>query len=281
MKKVAPGTAAFTSGLSLRGLSPRHKRRISQGGQYAVLVGLALAVAFAADWGSIRHAFINSEVAVLMLPELFTVALINTVVYTVSGYVLGFFLGLLLALMRLSSVPANRWLARGYIELFRGLPALLVFLLLAFGVPSAFPGFQMPFGKYGTVALALGLVSAAYLAETFRAGIQAVPKGQVEAARSLGMSASRAMITVVLPQAIRIVIPPLTNELILLFKDSSLVYVIGVTALTSELAKFGSDMATDNANSTPPVVAGLTYLVITVPLSVVVGRLEAKQARAR
>jgi polar amino acid transport system permease protein len=263
------------------GTSPRQKRIVSQTIQYVVIGGVLLAIAFAADWKQVQASFANPDVAAKMLPELFTIGLVNTLTYTVSGYLLGFFLGLLVAMMRLSSVPVNRWLARGYIELFRGLPALLVFLLLAFGVPSAFPGFAMPFGKYGTVAVALGLVSAAYLAETFRAGIQAVPKGQVEAARSLGMSATRTMVTVVLPQAVRIVIPPLTNELILLFKDSSLVYVIGVTALTSELSKFGSDLANDNGNSTPLVVAGLTYLVITIPLSIVVGRLEQRQAKAR
>ena len=208
-------------------------------------------------------------------------ALVNTVVYTLSSYLLGFVLGMVLALMRLSSVPINRWLARGYIELFRGLPALLVFMIIGFGVPVAFPGFTVPFGKYGIVMLALGLVSAAYLAETFRAGIQSVPVGQTEAARALGMSASRALWTIVLPQAVRTVIPPLTNELVLLFKDSSLVYVIGVTAATTELAKYGSDLATQWSNSTPLVVAGLTYLVVTVPLSIVVGRLEKRQGRPR
>lgn len=263
------------------GLSPRRKRLLSQSVQYVVLVGIVLALALAADWDRVSESFLSIDVAAEMFPELFTIALVNTVIYTLSGYALGFVLGLVLALMRMSSVGVNRWIARGYIELFRGLPALLVFLLLAFGIPSAFPGFQMPMGKYGTVALALGLVSAAYLAETFRAGIQAVPKGQMEAARSLGMSASRTMFTIILPQAVRIVIPPLTNELILLFKDSSLVYVIGMTAMTTELSKFGSDISTEYANSTPLVVAGLTYLIITVPLSIVVGRLEARQERAR
>ena len=263
------------------GRSPRRKRLVSQSIQYVVLVGIVIAIAMAADWPRLRQNFLNYDIFVGMLPDLFTVALVNTIIYTVSGYILGFVLGMLLALMRLSSVPLNRWIARGYIELFRGLPALIVFMLLGFGVPTAFPGFALPGGKYGTVALALGLVAAAYLAETFRAGIQAVPKGQTEAARSLGMPASRAMATVVLPQAIRVVIPPLTNELILLFKDSSLVYAIGVTMGTSELAKFGSAEATTQYNSTPLVAAGLTYLIITVPLSIIVGRLEARQARAK
>ncbi|MFC4337045.1 amino acid ABC transporter permease [Salininema proteolyticum] len=263
------------------GLSPRKKQRIGQGIQYTVLVGAVLAVAVVADWGSIAEQFLNGEVAVLMLPELFSIALVNTVIYTVSGYVVGFVLGLLLSVMQLSSVPANRWLSKLYVEVFRGLPAILVFLVLAFGVPTAFPGFRYPMGTYGMVAIGLGLVAAAYLAETFRAGIQAVPKGQMEAARSLGMGRTRALVTIVIPQAIRIVIPPLTNEFILLAKDSSLVYVMGVTLATAELTKFGSDMATRMANSTPFIVAGATYLLITVPLSLIVRRLEARQLETR
>ena len=93
------------------------------------------------------------------------------------------------------------------------------------------------------MALALGLVGAAYMAETIRAGIQAVPKGQMEAARSLGMSHARAMISMVIPQAFRIILPPLTNELVLLFKDSSLRLVLGVTLDERELTKFGRDGA--------------------------------------
>ncbi|WP_025272539.1 amino acid ABC transporter permease [Haloglycomyces albus] len=263
------------------GMSPRKKQRLGQAVQYVVLVGLALALVYFAQWDTIRESFLNADMFPYLFPDLLTVALVNTVVYTLSGYTVGFVLGLILAVMQMSSVAVNRWLAMTYVEIFRGLPAIIVFLLLAFGLPTAFPGFAFPFGTYGTVAVGLGLVAAAYLAETFRAGIQAVPKGQVEAARSLGMSQSRATITVVLPQAIRIVIPPLTNELILLCKDSSLVYVMGVTMATSELTKFGSDLATKHANSTPYILAGLAYLLITVPLSVIVRRLEAKQLKAR
>ncbi|MCE0447873.1 ABC transporter permease subunit [Streptomyces tricolor] len=85
-------------------------------------------------------------------------------------------------------------------------------------VPLAFPGTEIPGGTYGKVALALGLVSAAYMAETIRAGIQAVPKGQMEAARSLGFSPAKAMVSIIVPQAFRIILPPLTNELVLLFR---------------------------------------------------------------
>jgi polar amino acid transport system permease protein len=160
-------------------------------------------------------------------------------------------------------------------------PALLVLLLVGFGIPIAFGGVQFPGDVYGKVAVGLGLVAAAYMAETFRAGIQAVPKGQLEAARSLGMSQGRAMISIVVPQALRIIIPPLTNEAVMLCKDSSLVYAIGVTYATLEVTKYGSSQAIDMADSTPYLVAGATYLLITIPLGILVRRLEAKQARSR
>jgi polar amino acid transport system permease protein len=263
------------------GLSPRQRQRISLIVQYAILLGVIVLVASIADWAAIKSSFLKADVAKDTLPELFTIALKNTVIFTVSGYILGFFLGLLLALMRLSSLPPYRWLSLIYIEIFRGLPALLIFAFILF-LPAAFPGFNnFPGGVYGQVALGLGVVSAAYMAETFRAGIQAVPKGQMEAARSLGMPYSRAMISIIIPQALRVVIPPLTNELVMLFKDSSLAFILGVTTATTELTKFGSDSATDHANGTPLLVAGVTYLIITVPLGILVRRLEARQARAR
>jgi polar amino acid transport system permease protein len=262
-------------------LSPRQRSQIGRGAQYAVFVIVVVAIALTADWGSLREYFFDLDVAKEAFPKIITVALKNTVIYTLSAYVVGFVIGLLVALMRLSSVAVYRGVALVYIEVFRGLPALVVFLIFGFGLPVAFPGLTFPFEQYGTVAVALGLVAAAYMAETFRAGIQAVPKGQMEAARSLGMPHGRAMVSIIIPQALRVVIPPLTNELILLFKDSSLVFILGVTSLTTELSKFGGDLAAEYADSTPLVLAGAMYLVITVPLGYLVRRLEAKQGKAR
>ncbi|SES28679.1 amino acid ABC transporter permease [Actinokineospora terrae] len=262
-------------------LSPRKRQRIARSAQYAIFAAAVLFIALSADWKAVVENFADLEVAKQAFPELITIALKNTVIYTLSAYVVGFVLGLVVALARLSSIAVYRGFALAYIEVFRGLPALVVFLIFGFGLPVAFPGMKFPFDQYGTVAVALGLVASAYMAETFRAGIQAVPRGQTEAARSLGMSHTRAMVSIVIPQALRIVIPPLTNELILLFKDSSLVFVLGVTSLTTELSKFGGDLATEYADSTPLVLAGAAYLVITLPLGYVVRRLEAKQQKAR
>ncbi|MEW2619807.1 amino acid ABC transporter permease [Streptomyces sp. NPDC048106] len=261
------------------GLTRTQKRKVSRGAQYAVLVAAVIAFALTADWGRLQNQFAQPGIAKQLFPELITVALKNTVLYTLSGFVVGLALGMVIALMRLSSVGPYRWLAGIYIEIFRGLPALLIFIFVGVGVPLAFPDVQYPGGTYGKVAVALGLVSAAYMAETIRAGIQAVPKGQMEAARSLGFSPARAMVSIILPQAFRIILPPLTNELVLLFKDSSLVLFLGVTLEQRELSKFGNDLASQTANSTPILVAGLCYLLITIPLSLVVRRMETKALR--
>ncbi|KOV95997.1 amino acid ABC transporter permease [Streptomyces sp. NRRL B-3648] len=263
-----------------KGLTRRQKRGISRGVQYAVFAAAVIAFAVTADWGRLQNQFAQADIAKQMFPDVLTLALKNTVLYTLSGFVVGLVLGMVIALMRLSSVGPYRWLAGVYIEIFRGLPALLIFIFVGVAVPLAFPGTEIPGGTYGKVAIALGLVSAAYMAETIRAGIQAVPKGQMEAARSLGFSPARAMVSIIVPQAFRIILPPLTNELVLLFKDSSLVLFLGVTLEERELSKFGRDLASTTANSTPILVAGLCYLLVTIPLSFVVRRMEAKAQEA-
>ncbi|MEU9118253.1 amino acid ABC transporter permease [Streptomyces sp. NPDC048506] len=259
-------------------LSKRQRARVFRGVQYGVLVVAVAALALLADWHQLRTAFFDVDIAKALFPDIVSTALVNTVRYTLLGFGFGLALGLVLALMRLSSVPPYRWIAITYIEFFRGIPALLVFIALGFGVPLAF---QVALDMNVTVMLSLGLVGAAYMAETIRAGIQAVPKGQMEAARSLGMSHGRAMVSIVIPQAFRIVLPPLTNELILLTKDSSLVYLLGLALDQFELANFGRDALNEHKSLTPILIAGLLYLVITLPLGQLVRRLEARTAKAR
>ncbi|MEV6023351.1 amino acid ABC transporter permease [Streptomyces sp. NPDC052036] len=273
-------TAVPTLAPRRKGLTRRQKRRLSRGAQYTVFVAAVIALAVSADWGRLQNQFAQADIAKQMFPDVITLALKNTVLYTLSGFVVGLVLGMVIALMRLSSVGPYRWVAGIYIEIFRGLPALLIFIFVGVAVPLAFPGMEIIGGTYGKVALALGLVSAAYMAETIRAGIQAVPKGQLEAARSLGFSPARAMVSIIIPQAFRIILPPLTNELVLLFKDSSLVLFLGVTLEERELSKFGRDLASQTANSTPILVAGLCYLLVTIPLGFVVRRMEAKAQEA-
>ncbi|MDQ3616904.1 MAG: amino acid ABC transporter permease [Actinomycetota bacterium] len=262
-------------------LSPRRRARLSRGIQYVVLLALVVIIFSLADLGQLQKDFFDVAIIQGMFPDVFVIALKNTVLYTACGFTFGLLLGMVLALMRLSPVGPYRWLATGFIEFFRGLPALVVFIALNTGVPIAFPGYEIPGDELGVATLALGLVGGAYMAETIRAGIQAVPKGQIEAARSLGMPQTRAMRSIVIPQAFRIILPPLTNELILLTKDSSLVYLLGYTAATVELASFGREVLNQEKNFTPLVVISLCYLLITVPLSIVVRRMEARAERAR
>lgn len=256
------------------------KQRLSRGTLYLALAVAVLLAAFLADWGRIQDAFFNPEIAAEMLPDVLTVAARNTVVYTFLAFSFGLVLALVLALMKRSPVRPYRWIATTYIELFRGLPALVTLILIGFGLPIAL-GVTIPGGLLGQGTVALGIVAAAYMAETIRAGIEAVPRGQMEAARALGMSSGTAMIRIILPQAFRIIIPPLTNELVLLIKDTSLFYVLGSTVASKELTKFGRDFMNTKFNGTPLVVIALVYLIITLPMTRLVAQLEKRAARAR
>lgn len=256
------------------------RRRLAHGLLWAVFVAAALVVVAAADWDAVSMAFLDPQIMRDAFPEVITVAAKNTVVYTVISFGGGLALGLVLALMRLSPIRPYRWAATAYIELFRGLPALLVIFTFAFAIPIAFQ-WRPPGGSAGAGLLALIVVSGAYIAETIRAGIQAVPRGQVEAARSLGMGGVTTMVSVVLPQAFRIVIPPLTNELVILIKDTSLLFIAGMAVDQQELTTFARDSVSTVGNSTPLTVAALMYLVVTLPLTQLVAYLERRSSRSR
>ena len=261
-------------------LSPRKRAQRIRIAQYIALLAVVGIVIVTVDGAQVQAVFFRPDMIQLTLSSGLGLALLNTIAYTAGAFVFGLIGGTILALMRLSQVVVYRVLAGIYVEFFRGVPAIIV--LLAFGLLSvAFPGLRFPLDPYGTVWTALGMVAAAYMAETIRAGILAVPKGQIEAARALGMPSGMAMRRIVLPQAFRIITPPLTTELILLTKDSSLVYVLGLTTSAFELTKFGRDVANSNGNLTPLVVAGLCYLIITLPLTFIVKRMEDKSKKAR
>lgn len=261
-------------------MTPRRRQLIIQLVMYALFIAGAVVIVLVPDWSRIQRGFANLEVARSMFPEVVTIAAKNTVLYTATSFVFGLVVGLVLALMKLSSVRPYRWLASTYIEIFRALPALVTIFLVGFAVPILFE-VNVPGGFLGKVTLGLGIVAAAYMAETIRAGIEAVPKGQMEAARSLGMSHGRAMVSIIIPQAFRIIIPPLTNELVLLIKDTSLVFVLGFTIQSKELFKFGRDVMSERFNGTPLIVIAIMYLVITLPMTRLVAQLEKRTARAR
>lgn len=144
-----------------------------------------------------------------------------------AAVALGAAIGLALALGRSYGPAPVRWLCRGYTDCIRGTPLLVQVYIIYFGLPSI--GLQLPKGVSGV--LALGLNSGAYLGEIFRAGIESISSGQTDAAKSLGMTHGQSLRLVILPQALRRVLPPLGNEVVTLVKDSSLVSVIGLSEL--------------------------------------------------
>jgi polar amino acid transport system permease protein len=256
------------------------QRRLYQGANYAIFFVLLLVVAVATDWERIINQFFRWDVAQEMLPEIITIALKNTVLFTLISFSGGLVLGVIMALLKLSSVGPYRWFATAYVEFFRGVPALLTIFAMAYMLPIAL-NVRVPGGQVGAGLVGLILVASAYMAEVIRAGIQAVPKGQTEAARSLGMSPGRTMFWVVLPQGIRIVIPPMTNEFVLLLKDTSLLFIAGSTVFTKELTTFARDGLTTYANGTPLIMAAMLYLLVTIPLTRLVAWLERKMAKNR
>jgi polar amino acid transport system permease protein len=260
-------------------LSRRQRLRLLRGVTYTATVAALVLIFLVVDWGELGGALFKWDIVTDQFPDILTTALRNTVIFTIFGFIGGLSLGLLLAIMRLSKVKPYRWFAATYIEVLRGIPLLVTLLILGFGIPIA-TGWQWP-NPYIQGAVPLALVAAAYIAETVRAGIEAVPRGQMEAARSLGMSYTRAMATIIIPQAFRIIVPPLTNEFVLLIKDTSLISVLGVTASTLDLARFGRNGVNDTANATPLVVAGLVYLALTVPLTQLAAWMERRSKAGR
>jgi len=259
-------------------LSKRKKAMYMRYFMYIVSIAILIVVILFIDWGRLGNAMFRWNIVKDQFPNILTKAAKNTVVFTVLGFTGGISFGLLFALMRLSTIRPYRWFAATYIEIFRGIPLLVTLLILGFGIPIA-TGWHWP-NPYLQGAIPLSLVASAYMAETIRAGIEAVPKGQMEAARSLGMSYARAMITIIIPQALRIIVPPLTNEFVLLIKDTSLISVLGVTAATKDLARFGRDGVNQTANATPLIVAGLVYLAMTLPLTQLVAWMERRTKAA-
>lgn len=251
------------------------------------LIGLAVVVAVLAvtvRWGALAERFFKWSDFTAQFPDIVTEAARNTVVYTAIGYAGGLLIGLVVALMRQSDVPPARIISAAYIEVFRALPALLTILIVGFGLPIAFgaenlPGFLSE--PWGAGCLALALVAGAYLAETIRAGIEAVPRGQVEAARSLGMASGSTMRSIVLPQAFRVILPPLTNELVLLLKDTSLLAVLGVAIGQRELTTWGRTISNSIGNYTPLIAAAVCYLVITLPLTYLARYVERRTQEGR
>ncbi|HVL81963.1 MAG TPA: amino acid ABC transporter permease [Actinomycetota bacterium] len=251
----------------------RVRPRAARVGIVASVAALAIVVARlvgeTADLGRIGELYFNLE-SVRGLGPAFARGVWNTVRLSVLAEIGGIAIGLSVALVAIS----RRWFVRApavvYVDLFRGTPLLVQLSFIYFGL--ALIGIRLDAFMAGLAGLALN--SGAYVAEIFRAGIQSVDRGQMEAARGLGMPHRAAMRYVIVPQAVRRVMPPLTNEFIALLKDSSLVAVLGAAVGGRELYKVARDAYSSTFSATPFVVASLLYLCMTVPLTRVVNRLE-------
>ncbi len=208
---------------------------------------------------------------VAFLPTLLKGALV-TIGISLLSMMLAVCLGLGLALMRLYG---NKWLQKistAYIEIYRGTPLLIQLYILYYGLPNV----GITLSALAAAVLGLGMNYAAYEAEIYRAGIQAIPKGQTEAALSLGMSRRLALRRVILPQALRVALPSITNDFIALFKDSSLVSVIALV----ELTKSYSILAAASMNFFQlGIITALLYFGMSYPLSLYARRLEKRLAR--
>ncbi|KAB0675679.1 amino acid ABC transporter permease [Aureimonas leprariae] len=218
----------------------------------------------------IVQTFFNVDVLLRYYPLLLQ-GLGRTVLLGLLSIVLGLLGGLLLALVRLYAAKPLRALAVAYIDVFRALPVLVWLVVVYYALP--FLGIR--FSPFAAAVFALSTVSAAYAAEIFRAGIEAIPRGQFEAADALGLHSYRRMRHVILPQAVRIVIPPLTNNSINVMKDTALASVVALP----DLLKQATQAQALAANPTPLIGAAVLYLLILLPMVRLVARYETSQAR--
>ncbi|UQE74132.1 ABC transporter substrate-binding protein/permease [Gordonia sp. PP30] len=233
------------------------------------------AVAKKGTLAQLGDTFFNWELYRKAFPDLFKTGLPNTIILALVSGVVGTLAGMLLAVAGISRTRWLRWPARVYTDVFRGLPAVVVILLIGLGIGPLVKNVTGG-NPYWLGALALALLAAAYIGEIFRSGIQSVETGQMEAARALGFSYSRSMALVVIPQGVRRVLPALMNQFIVLIKDSSLIYFLGLLASQRELFAVGRDLNANTGNLSPLMAAGLIYLLLTIPLTHLVNYIDKR-----
>ncbi|HUL08192.1 MAG TPA: amino acid ABC transporter permease [Candidatus Acidoferrum sp.] len=189
-----------------------------------------------------------------------------------ASLVFALVVGLFIALLRLSRWRLLRFPAIAYVEFFRGTPALVQLFVIYFGLPDT--GFQP--SPLQAAIVGLGLNGAAYLSEIYRAGIESIHRGQMEASLSLGMTPASAMRYIILPQAIRTMLPPITNFAIVLLKDTAIIFAVGVV----EIMALARNLVTETLQSAVIyLIAGAIYLCMTIPMARIAARLErAKRA---
>ena len=237
---------------------------------------VAWVVVNSAGWPRVQESFLNGPIFWESLPKLVSKFFVNIQLF-LAAEVLILIFGLLLAILRGLPGPVFfpvRLMATAYVDVFRALPGLLIVIVLGIGVPALrIEG--VPKDEFFYAVIALTLVYSAYVSEVYRAGIESIHPSQQAAARSLGLSQLQAMRFVVVPQAVRRVIPPLLNDFIGLQKDTVLVSTIGVV----EIFRESQILVAANFNFTPYVATALVFLVITIPLARFTDWLIARQRR--
>ena len=192
-----------------------------------------------------------------------------TFLLAVLGVFFGFILGIIVSLMRMSKWTVLRFIATTWVEFLRGTPMLVQLYLIHYGLAT----FGIEFSPIQSGAITLSINSSAYLAEIFRAGIQGVDRGQMEAARSLGMKQGMTMRHIILPQALKSVLPAIGNEFITIIKESSIISFIGVADLMFQ-ARTVTSISYDAM--TPLVIVAFMYFILTFSMSKLLGRLERR-----
>lgn len=215
--------------------------------------------------------FFNMQVLVSSFPALMR-GVLNTLLLGLLSIGIGVPAGLLISLVRLYAPKPLRLLAVVYIDVFRAIPILVVLILIYYALP--FLGIRL--SSWSSAVLAFSIVLAAYSAEVFRSGIESIPQGQFEAAQALGLPFALTLRKVVLPQAVRVVIPPTTSNCVSMFKDTSLASAVALP----ELLKEATDAQALYANPSPLIGAALVYLVFLWPLVRLVGYVE-KRSKAQ
>ncbi|MEA2487228.1 MAG: hypothetical protein QOF16_882 [Actinomycetota bacterium] len=264
---VVLGIVAIVSGFSIyRRMPTKRQRNQALSGAFFGVHGITVAVVLvwfrSGELTTFARNFFNFQVLHGELGAFLT-GMRNTIVLAFGGEIGGIVLGLVLAMLTLSKHKVVRAPARGYINFFRGTPLIWQLSVFYFGFAL---GLRLNFSAFQTALIVFSLNMGAYSAEVFRAGIQSIEHGQMEAARSLGMTYLQAMRYAIVPQAVRRVIPPLLNEFVILIKDTSLIVVLGLTVAQRDLFSVGQDGYSSSFNATFFVAVAVGYLAITLPL---------------
>ncbi|GIO83112.1 hypothetical protein J25TS5_00440 [Paenibacillus faecis] len=193
-----------------------------------------------------------------------------TLLLAALGVLFGFILGLIITLLRMAPWGILRFIGHAWVEFLRGTPMLVQLFIIHYGFANAF---DLNFSPIQSGAITLSINSSAYLAEIFRAGIQGVDRGQGEAARSLGMTRGMSMRFIIIPQAIKSVLPAIGNEFVTIIKESSIVSFIGITEL---MFQSGAVVGITYNGMTPYLIVAMMYFILTFTLSRILGLFERK-----